>query len=166
VDSTAASAGKQTASSGVDSGNVSHKTKILIVEDDTPLAMPMLHVLSDVSCRVQVARCGEKAMELAGENRFVLIALNMDSPLMNCIELCKELPQRHTSCRTSVVLLSERPNITDDNARADCITTKPFEVGDFVCRIVSHAEVKLHRTKALEPDCGSPWHKGFKSQPI
>ncbi len=44
-----------------------NKARILIVEDDTPLAMLMIGCLTQVGCEVEAAHSGEKAMELATE---------------------------------------------------------------------------------------------------
>ena len=65
-----------------------NKAKILIVEDDTPLAMMMVHVLSRAGCDVQVASTGEKGLELAKENRFDLITLDIDLPRVSGLEIC------------------------------------------------------------------------------
>ena len=57
-----AAAGKQTANGGRRLENTSPKTKVLVVEDDTPLAMFMVNILSRVGCEVQVAHTGKKGL--------------------------------------------------------------------------------------------------------
>ena len=56
------------------------KTKILIVEDEAPLMMLMVSVLTRVGCDVQIAHTGKKAMELAAESKFDLITLDLELP--------------------------------------------------------------------------------------
>jgi CheY-like chemotaxis protein len=74
-----------------------HKPRILIVEDDTPLAMMMVRVLSRLGCDVQVASTGKKGLELAQACRFDLITLDIDLPGGSGLEICAELKQRHLS---------------------------------------------------------------------
>lgn len=120
------------------------KTKILIVEDEMPVAMMMVSLLSHVGCDVQVASNGLKGMKLAKEEKFDLITLDVDLPGMNGFEICRELKQRHLSSRTPIVFVSGRSHEGDQRAglelgAADYII-KPFEVTDFIFRIISHVQ--------------------------
>jgi len=122
------------------------KARILVVEDEIPAALFMVHVLSRVGCDVQVANSGEKGMALAKENRFDLIALKADLPGITGLEICRELKQRHISRKTPVVFISGQPCEEDvqrglEAGAADYIA-KPFEVTDFIFRIISHAKTK------------------------
>jgi len=81
------------------------KPRILIVEDDTPLAMTMVHVLSRAGCDVLVASTGKKGLELAQENKFDLITLDMDLSDINGFKICRELKQRHLSRHTPVIFV-------------------------------------------------------------
>ena len=118
--------------------------KILIVEDETPLAMMMVHVLSRAGCDVLVANTGEKGMELARENKFDLIALDVDLRDTSGFEICSELKQRHLSRHTPIVFIAGRPCEKDrqhglDLGAVDYIT-KPFDPLDFVQRMLAHAK--------------------------
>jgi DNA-binding response OmpR family regulator len=122
------------------------KLKILIVEDDTPLAMMMVHVLSSAGCDVQVASTGENGLELAKENKFDLITLDIDLPDIDGFQICRELKQRHISHRTPVVFVTGRPCKQDiqrglELGAADYIA-KPFVGVDLVSRLLSHVKVK------------------------
>ena len=117
------------------------KAKILIIEDDTPVAMMMVNVLSRAGCDVQVANTGQKGMELARENKFDLITLDVDLPDISGFEICSELKQRHLSYHTPIVFVSGRPCENDrqrglDLGAVDYIT-KPFDARDFVSRLLS-----------------------------
>ena len=46
------------------------KAKILVVEDETAVAMMMVFLLTRAGCEVAVARNGHKAIELAGNFRI------------------------------------------------------------------------------------------------
>lgn len=122
------------------------KTRILIVEDDTPLAMMMVHVLSRAGCDVQVASTGEKGLKLAQENRFDLITLDIDLPGGSSgLEICRELKQRHLTRNTPIVFVSARATIENQQralelGAADFIE-KPFGV-EFAPRLLSHIKAK------------------------
>ncbi len=122
------------------------KIKMLIVEDDTPLAMMMVHVLSRAGCDVRVASTGKKGLELAQENRFDLITLDIDLPGgISGLEICRELKQRHLSRHTPVVFVTGRHGEQDVQrgleAGAVDYITKPFGV-EFVPRLLSHIKDK------------------------
>ena len=133
------------------------KAKILIIEDDTPVAMMMVHVLSRAGCDALVANTGEKGMELARENKFDLITLDVDLPDISGFEICSELKQRHLSCHTPVVFISGRLCEKDrqrafDLGAVDYIT-KPFDTLDFVSRILSRVKPEQPRHKIPPAKC-------------
>ena len=113
------------------------KTRILIVEDDMPLALLMVRVLAQAGCDVQFARNGKKGMEMAQEQKFDLIALDVQLP--DTFEMCRDLKQRHISRRTPVIFISASSR-QEDMAEAkkqgavDCIT-KPFDVTDLMYKV-------------------------------
>lgn len=120
------------------------KVKILLVESETPLAMMLVASLAQAGCDVQVARTGEKGMELAFEQRFDVIILDADSPTVNAMEICSELKQRHISYQTPIVFIRSRATIEDQQrafelGAADFIE-KPFDVKDFISRVLSQLE--------------------------
>jgi DNA-binding response OmpR family regulator len=117
--------------------------KILVVEDETPMAMMMVNLLTRVGYVVEVARTGHEAIELAAEEKFDAITLDVDLPDMLGFDVCRELKQRHISYRTPVLFLSS--HVTEDRRQtafefgaADFIA-KPFAALDFLNRIDSLA---------------------------
>jgi DNA-binding NtrC family response regulator len=52
---------------------MSAKAKILIVEDDTPVAMMIAYLLTRAECEVIIARTAERGMQLAEGENFDLI---------------------------------------------------------------------------------------------
>lgn len=119
--------------------------KILIVEDDTPLAMMMVHMLSHLGCDVQVASTGKRGLELAQQNKFDLITLDIDLPGISGLEICGELKQRHLTRHTPVVFVTGRLAEQDmqrglEIGAVDYIT-KPFGV-EFAPRLLSHVRRK------------------------
>jgi len=122
------------------------KVKILVVEDEIPVAMMMVHILTRAGCDVQAAHTGRKGMELAADSRFNLIALDIDLPDVNGFLICSELKQRHITRHTPIIFISGRSKEEDlqrslEVGASDYIT-KPFEVDDFIFRIISLARAK------------------------
>jgi DNA-binding response OmpR family regulator len=120
------------------------KARVLIVEDNTPLAMLMVHVLSLAGCEVHAAHTGKKGMELAQENKFDLITLDINLPDANGFEICNELKQRHISRHTPIIFISAQQGEKDlqkgfELGAADYIT-KPFDPAGLVPRLLSHVK--------------------------
>ena len=117
------------------------KARILIIEDNTPVAMMMVHVLSRAGCDVLVANTGEKGMELARENKFDLIALDVDLPDISGFEICSELKQRHLTRHIPIVFVSKQSSEKErqrglELGAVDYIT-KPFKTEDFTSHLLS-----------------------------
>ena len=128
------------------------KTKILVVETDTPLAMMMVSLLAHAGCDVMVANTGEKGMELAQENKFDLIVLDMDFPDISGFEVCSKLKERHLSRHTPTVFISRQLNEEGqqhglDLGAVECIT-KPLDPSAFVRRILALATPKVVPTES------------------
>jgi DNA-binding response OmpR family regulator len=121
---------------------VTGKVKILIVENDMPIAMLMVHLLSRAGCEVKVARTGKAGIELAQENKFDIITLEVDLPDISGFGICSDLKQRHYSRHTPIVFVSGRSCLEDqqhglDVGAADYIT-KPFRALEFVPQLLSN----------------------------
>jgi DNA-binding response OmpR family regulator len=128
------------------------KIKILIVEDEMPLAMLMVNILTRVGCEVEAVCTGKKAMELAAERKFDLITLDITLPDADGFLICTKLKERHISRNTPVIFVSASPREQDKSesvkrGAVDYIT-KPFDVTDFVYRVIAHAKVKASQMTA------------------
>lgn len=115
------------------------KVKVLVVEDDVPVAKLMAEVLVRVGCEVRMVTSGRQGLELATEERFDIITLDVGLPDLDGFAICQELKQRHISYQTPVIFvaarsaLESRPRALELGAR-DFIE-KPFQVDDFISRI-------------------------------
>jgi putative two-component system response regulator len=121
---------------------MAEKIKLLIVEDDTPVALMIVFLLTRAGCETEVATTSKKAMQLAEGGNFDLITLDVDLPDGNGFNLCSRLKKHPRLCDTPVVFVSARCLIEDQQhglelGAADYIT-KPFDASDFVSRILSH----------------------------
>jgi DNA-binding response OmpR family regulator len=118
------------------------KPRILIVEDQMPVAMMMTFLLARAGCETAVATTGKKAVQMAEEVRFDLITLDVDLPDGNGFILCNRLKEHPRLRDTPIVFVSGRSCIEDqqhglDVGAADYIT-KPFETFEFAPRLLSH----------------------------
>jgi DNA-binding response OmpR family regulator len=135
-------------------GFMREKTRILIVEDDTPLAMLMITVLMRVGFEVEAAHSGKKALELATEYKFDLITLDIGLPDANGFEICSELKQRHISRHTPIIIVSANPlpgDMAEGTKRgAVDFITKPFDITDFIYKVIFHTKANAQQKTAFE----------------
>jgi putative two-component system response regulator len=117
------------------------KARILIVEDQMPVALMITFLLVRAGCETAVATTGKKAMQMAEEVRFDLITLDVNLPDGDGFILCSRLKERPRFRDTPVVFVSGRSCLEDQQhglevGAVDYIT-KPFGV-EFVPRLLSH----------------------------
>ena len=118
------------------------KVKVLIVEDQMPVAMMMIFLLARAGCETEVATTGTNAMQKVQDGNFDLITLGADLPGgISGFEVCRRLKE-NPFFQTPIVFVSGRCCIEDqqhglDVGAADYIT-KPFETFEFAPRLLSH----------------------------
>lgn len=114
--------------------------KILIVEDQMPVAMMMTFLLARAGCETEVATTGANAMQKAQDGNFDLITLDADLPGgISGFEVCRRLKE-NPFFQTPVVFVSGQPCPQDvrrglELGAVDYIT-KPFGV-EFAPRLLS-----------------------------
>lgn len=134
---------------------MSEKKKILVVENEMPVALMMVFLLSRVGYDVTTACTGQEGMRLATTAKFDLITLDVDLPDIKGFDICHELKQRHISHCTPVVFITGRPHDEDrqrafDLGAVDYIE-KPFEMSNFIFRIATHAKKSQpHETASIQ----------------
>lgn len=127
-------------------GIMTGKARILVIEDEPAVLMMMVSRLTQASCDVEVAWNAQTGMQKARTGDFDLITLEVDLPGMNGFEICSRLKGNSRLSDTPVVFVSWRDSLEDQQqglelGAADYIT-KPFEMTDFIFRIISHAKPK------------------------
>jgi DNA-binding response OmpR family regulator len=122
----------------------SARSRVLVVDDQTPMAMMMVFLLTREGYEVTAARNGLKGFDHATETKFDLIVLEADLPDMNGFDICRELRQRHICRHTAIVLVSRNHSVEDCQRAfdlgADDFIEKPFNASEFVSRIASVLE--------------------------
>lgn len=126
----------------VESVFVAAKVKILIVEDEAPVAITMSFLLTRAGCETQVASSRAEAMQMAQTIRFDLITLDVNMPDANGYILCADLKKDPRLCHIPVVFVSGRCSLEDQQrgleAGAADYITKPFGALEFASRLLSH----------------------------
>jgi DNA-binding response OmpR family regulator len=111
--------------------------KILIVEDEQRLALIIKKQLEESGFLVDVAYDGYIGKKLIEQNLYNLIILDINLPLLNGFELCKEI--RKTNSDIPIILLTAlgAPDnkLTGFNAGADDYLLKPFDYRELLARI-------------------------------
>jgi DNA-binding response OmpR family regulator len=118
--------------------------KILIVEDELRLAEILKKQLEESGFNVEVAHDGYVGKQLVDNNLFNLIILDINLPLINGYDLCKEIRKKNSGI--PIIMLtafSTADNkLTGFDAGADDYVIKPFDFRELLARI----NVFLRRT--------------------
>ncbi len=111
--------------------------RILVVEDEPPLALGLEDDLKLEGYEVEVARDGETASRRAREQSFDLIILDVMLPHKDGFEVCREL--RRAGLRMPVILLTAKTQESDKvlglELGADDYVTKPFSPRELRARV-------------------------------
>ena len=111
--------------------------RILVVEDDAPLADIIVRCLREESYAVDHAADGQEAEWMAFENPYDLIILDIMLPRKDGMEVLESL--RKGGFTTPVLFLTAR-DATDDlvkglDSGADDYLTKPFSLDEVMARV-------------------------------
>jgi two-component system phosphate regulon response regulator PhoB len=112
---------------------------VLIVEDEESLATLLSYNLQKEGFRVAVAKDGEEALVLAGEEAPDLVLLDWMLPKVSGIEVCRRLRQRAETQNVPIIMLTARGEETDRvrglDTGADDYIAKPFSMTELFARI-------------------------------
>lgn len=115
--------------------------KIIIVEDEAPLAELLRYNLESEGFTVSHAVDGEEAELLMSEEPFDLAILDWMLPKITGIELCRRLRNRSDTERLPILLLTARGEEADRvrglKTGADDYVVKPFSVQELIARVHS-----------------------------
>ncbi|MDD3244460.1 MAG: response regulator transcription factor [Eubacteriales bacterium] len=110
--------------------------KILIVEDDQPIAELLAYRLGKEGFTVLTAATGSKGLELAQAEQPDLLLLDWMLPDISGLDVCQQV----TQTRKIPIIMVTAKNLVEDKilgleAGADDYITKPFDVREVVARI-------------------------------
>jgi DNA-binding response OmpR family regulator len=111
--------------------------RILIVEDDPALLRGLVATLKGAGHVIDTAEDGESALDMARDEPYALITLDLGLPDISGLEVLKTLRQRGS--KTPVLILTARDALEDRikglDLGADDYLLKPFEPSELEARI-------------------------------
>lgn len=113
------------------------KRKGLIIEDDRELAELVVLELGDIGFQVEMAHDGALGLEMALQNDYAFVVLDIMLPGLDGVEVCKAIREKNKSL--PIVMLTAK---TDDLSKilllelgADDYMTKPFNPLELKARL-------------------------------
>lgn len=111
--------------------------KMLIIEDDERLAIPLREYFEHQQYLVSLAKDGELGLSLANQTTYDIILLDLMLPKVDGINVCRIL--RQNECNSIIVMISARDTAANKilglDAGADDYLAKPFEVEELAARL-------------------------------
>jgi DNA-binding response OmpR family regulator len=111
--------------------------RVLVVEDERKVASFVARALRETAYAVDVAETGEKGLELAFDNAYDLVLLDIRLPGLSGIEVCQRL--RREGVQTPILMLTARSLVEQRveglDAGADDYLTKPFALAELLARV-------------------------------
>jgi two-component system alkaline phosphatase synthesis response regulator PhoP len=115
------------------------KNKILLVEDDDIVAEAVTYNLIWDGFQVSTVVDGASALKSVKEELPDLVILDIALPLMNGLEVCRELRKASNTATLPIIMLTARGREIDKeaglDAGADDYVTKPFERRELLARV-------------------------------
>ncbi|SHH34715.1 response regulator transcription factor [Ferrimonas marina] len=113
---------------------------LLVIEDEQDINALITMNLESLNHRVTSCDDGRRGYELASNQRFDLIVLDLMLPGMDGLSLCQQLRQH--GCHTPILMLTARNSELDRvvglESGADDYLTKPFSVRELQARVKAH----------------------------
>ena len=111
--------------------------RILIVEDESRLAMALQQILTEAGYETETAGDGNRALELALQGSFDLILLDVMLPGKDGIAVASELRRLHV--QSPILMLTAKAATSDKvqglDSGADDYMTKPFDTDELLARV-------------------------------
>jgi len=129
--------------------------KILVIEDEEPLADVISTGLRQEGYIVQVALDGNKGISMATSEHYSAILLDVMLPGIDGWEVCRRL--RDIRDTTPIMMLTARDSVRDRvhglEIGADDYLPKPFDFAELIARV--HALIRrdrVHRSRVIHID--------------
>ena len=111
--------------------------KILIIEDDERIAIPLKEDLEHQKYVVEIAGDGEIGLSMAMSGQYELILLDLMLPHIDGMTVCRRL--RQAGCKSAVIMITARDRASNMimglDSGADDYLVKPFNVEELGARI-------------------------------
>lgn len=128
--------------------------KVLLIEDNRTIAKQVLEFLSGHRWQVDYAHNGQLGIELAVNDIFDVILLDLNLPDIDGLEVCEQI-KHNADVTPPILMLTARDQFEDKSAGfhhgADDYLTKPFDLRELVLRCEALTRrTDLHQSKVLQ----------------
>jgi len=121
--------------------------QILIIDDDRTVQLMLTRILEKQGYQVLTASDGEQGIAQAQQFRPALIICDWLMPLLNGLEVCRQIKSDPTLSTTFFILLTSLESVADRvkglDAGADDFIAKPIEQNELKARV--RAGLRLHK---------------------
>lgn len=111
--------------------------RVLLIEDDAALSRGLVGALSAQGYSIDPAYDGASALEMAADEPYAIITLDVGLPDMSGFEVLRKLRAR--GCRVPILMLTARDTVADRvqglDLGADDYLLKPFEPLELAARL-------------------------------
>lgn len=125
---------------------------ILIVEDQLNIARNIADYMESKGHVFDFANQGQQGLDLALENHYDLIILDLNLPVMDGLEVCQQLREK-SSRHIPILMLTARDSIEDKvsgfTVGADDYLTKPFSLQELEVRCLALSRRHLLQTNEI-----------------
>lgn len=111
--------------------------RILVVEDEEPLALGVRDALRHAGHQVEICGNGRVALDLVRRENFDLVVLDLMLPGMNGLDVLRALREQHHRVRVLILtaLSNDAERVRGLEAGADDYVPKPFSPRELVARV-------------------------------
>jgi len=127
--------------------------KILIIEDHQELAIQLGDFLGSLGWNIDFSLTGQQGVNLALENEYDLIILDLNLPDIDGTQVCKEIKSK-SKFNIPILMLTARDSFADKvkgfDLGADEYLTKPYDLRELAlrCKVLSRRQ-ELYQSNRL-----------------